>query len=595
MYTDQYLDDYRLELENRIKNIVWTICGDYSLEIRPDVDNFLKSRDIALYEGIKQGGLARYFDRDALSLYLVKKLYCHAGEKSLMSIAQICIDQAVGWKLDREREGVRYIRRNAYEQTLDQDFKSFVSSQLGLFRAAALRRELDGAYTGTAKMEEWLSLLDPLKESCDTELLIWTIDQLYNRIVEPEFEQEKKTLDQVLAVTLEELTEFSWKDFLDEEAMETSLELVLDKITEEMAGLNLADPEVTQNEEDKEKEKTPPARTIVVDQKALDRMYTFVERNFGRTYLNPNEEKRLNHQLCRGIHAGCSVYFTDGILRNPVLYNSQYEIFRKQESKNRKEFKAQYRVVKNNIHILSTMLKKALILRDEEDWIHADHGQIRPAQLWKIGRTQEPKLFDKVIRNDARDFVVDILIDASGSQRVRQTQVVLQAYILSETLSELKIPFRVMSFCTFWDYTVMQRFREYEDDRSENQNLFGFMTSSNNRDGLAIRAAASGLLQRDENHKVMIILSDGKPNDVLVKRTETTRTLPYEGREAVIDTGTEVRRLRQMGVSVLGVFVGNESELSAERRIFGKDFAYIRSIDTFSNVVGRYLLKQIEE
>lgn len=173
--------------------------------------------------------------------------------------------------------------------------------------------------------------------------------------------------------------------------------------------------------------------------------------------------------------------------------------------------------------------------------------------------------------------------------------MVLQAYILSEALSELGIPFRVMSFCTFWDYTVLQRFREYDDDRAANQNLFGFMTSSNNRDGLAIRAAANALLQRDENHKVMIILSDGKPNDVLVRRTDSSRSLPYEGRDAVIDTGTEVRRLRQMGVSVLGVFVGNESELAAERRIFGKDFAYIRSIDTFSNVVGRYLLKQIEE
>ena len=47
--------------------------------------------------------------------------------------------------------------------------------------------------------------------------------------------------------------------------------------------------------------------------------------------------------------------------------------------------------------------------------------------------------------------------------------------------------------------------------------------------------------------------------------------------------------------AVLGVFVGEETELAAERKIFGKDFAYIRTIKNFSNVVGRYLLKQIEE
>ncbi len=593
MYTEQYLDENRLELENRIKNMVWTVCGDYSQDIRPNAELFLQSREEALYEGIKQGGLAKYFDREALSLYLVKKIYCHAKESALLAAAQLCIDQAVGRKLEREREGVRSIRRKAYERILERDFSSMTASPLGQFRAAAIRRELEGSYRGTARVEQWLSYLDPLQETEDTDLLIRTIDQLYNRIEEPEFETKKGTLEQVLAVTPEELTEFSWKDLLEEDALEDSLTLMLDRITEEMTRLQ---PEEAEREEkSEEKKESLPARKVVVDQKALEKMRTFVQRNFGDTYLNPSEEKMLNYQLCRGIHSGCSLYFTEGILKNPVLHNSQYELFRKQESKNRKEYQAQFRVVKNNIRILSAMLKKALVLREEEDIVPGYAGQIRPAELWKIGRVRDPKLFERVIRNDAREFAVDILIDASGSQRVRQTQVVLQAFILSETLSELNIPFRVMSFCTFWDYTVLQRFRDYEEGPEANQNLFGFMTSSNNRDGLAVRAAAGGLLERAENHKVMIILSDGKPNDVLIRRTETAGTLPYEGKAAVADTASEVRRLRRMGVSVLGVFVGNEAELSAERRIFGKDFAYIRSIDTFANVVGRYLLKQIEE
>ena len=48
-------------------------------------------------------------------------------------------------------------------------------------------------------------------------------------------------------------------------------------------------------------------------------------------------------------------------------------------------------------------------------------------------------------------------------------------------------------------------------------------------------------------------------------------------------------------MAVLGVFVGDETELQAEKKIFGKDFAYIRSIRGFSNTVGRYLLMQIED
>ena len=255
----------------------------------------------------------------------------------------------------------------------------------------------------------------------------------------------------------------------------------------------------------------------------------------------------------------------------------------------------QHRVVKRSIQVLTGMLKKAFVLRDEEQEIRADHGTVIPAELWKVGRSDDARLFRKRIRNDAMDFVVDVLIDASGSQRSRQSQVALQAYIISEALSNLEIPFRVMSFCTFWDYTILHRFRKYEDDRSANGNIFEYITSSNNRDGLAVKAVGFDLLQRDEANKVLIVLSDGKPYDVLVNRPGARNPEPYRGRPAILDTGMEVRRLRQNGVAVLGVFVGEESELDAERRIFGKDFAYIRSIGSFSNMVGRYLLKQIEE
>ena len=47
-------------------------------------------------------------------------------------------------------------------------------------------------------------------------------------------------------------------------------------------------------------------------------------------------------------------------------------------------------------------------------------------------------------------------------------------------------------------------------------------------------------------------------------------------------------------MSVLGVFTGEEKDLATEKKIFGKDFAYIREITNFSKIVGRYLTKQLE-
>ena len=59
------------------------------------------------------------------------------------------------------------------------------------------------------------------------------------------------------------------------------------------------------------------------------------------------------------------------------------------------------------------------------------------------------------------------------------------------------------------------------------------------------------------------------------------------------DTATEVRKLRNKRIAVLGVFAGEEEDLQAEKKIFGKDFAYIRDISNFANVVGRYLKRQL--
>ena len=177
----------------------------------------------------------------------------------------------------------------------------------------------------------------------------------------------------------------------------------------------------------------------------------------------------------------------------------------------------------------------------------------------------------------------------------RQGEVALQAYIISESLSNAGLPHRVMSYCTFWDYTILHRFREYDDPRSANENIFNYVTSSNNRDGLAIRAAGYGLLMREEEKKILIILSDGRPYDVVVNRPNARNPQPYHGKYAITDTAAQIRKLRSQGVSVLGVFAGEEKDLATEKKIFGKDFAYIRNITGFSKIVGRYLTKQLED
>ena len=66
--------DNRLETENRIRNLVWTVSGDYTLNVRPDVERFRREKYCVLYDCIRQGAFAAWFDQEAYQLYLVKKI-----------------------------------------------------------------------------------------------------------------------------------------------------------------------------------------------------------------------------------------------------------------------------------------------------------------------------------------------------------------------------------------------------------------------------------------------------------------------------------------------------------------------------------------
>ena len=661
------LQDYQLELENRIRNLLWTISGDYTQQMKLDVSLFLRSKDIALYDGIKQGALAKFFDKDFLGMYLVKKIFMGADEAALTFVSQLCIEEAIGERICEQRPGIWEMQRKACEDILDQEYETMPSAadKLGYLRVNLLRRRIDrgentslkkknpqadsrseeksadsvenanvsngiivgnvdasnGIITGNADalngiiaenadasneiitkttknkqkdrkykgIYHYIDLISNAAETADTMSLIRIIDTVYNEVADPDFSQ-KATLEQVLAVTMEDLTEFDWHDYLSEEMYEDALESYMEQLTSNVAGMENADVTREMEEERKSKQKI-----TVLPPEALEKAHTYVELNFGKTYLSELEEKRMNQLMCRDIHSDCSLYFTEGILKSPVKRNYQYEYAKRLKNKNIWLYHDKHRIVKRNISLLTEMLKKSLVIKSENQEILSDRGMIVPSRLWRLGRSSDAQVFKRELKGDSSDFVVDVLIDASGSQMSRQGEVALQAYIISEALSNAELPHRVMSYCTFWDYTILHRFREYDDPRSANENIFNYVTSSNNRDGLAIRAAGYGLLNREEEKKILIILSDGRPYDVIVNRPNAKNPAPYHGKYAITDTAAQIRKLRSQGVSVLGVFAGEEKDLATEKKIFGKDFAYIRNITGFSKIVGRYLTKQLED
>lgn len=585
-------EDLQYEAENRIRNLMWTVSGDYALDTKPDMASWSRSKYISMYDAVKQGAFARFFDRNALGMYLVKKVYYGAAEEPLTELAQLCVDAASFRKVAAERPGVPELRRKAFEDLLDHSFHRMSASLPGRLKIALIRGYLRGDWSSEKQLAEPVRMITALEDTRDTMDIIRVTDALYNTLIDRTFVKKHGDLEHVLAVTAEDLKEFDWGDFLAEDIDEEALEQYLKKLNAQVVSLN----EETDEQQAEEEQSQGRRRVTVITPEAAAKMHTYIELNYGRSYLSDLEQKRRDHRLCRGAHADCSLYYTDGILENPVLVNAQYVNAKRHSDKNKVAFRNSKYMLLRNIEQLTDALRRSLNRRSEPESSVAWAGEIIPRSLWKVGRMEDPgRLFLKTIKRNNSDFVVDILMDASGSQRDRQSQVALQAYIISEALCNNHVPHRITSFCSFWDYTILQRFREYDAPREDNLKLMNYVTSSNNRDGLAIRAAGDALLQRPEEGKILIVLSDGRPNDIIVNRPNSRNPRPYYGEYAVRDTAFEVRKLRSSGVCVLGVFTGKEKDLMAEKKIFGKDFAYIRNIEGFSKVVGRYLRRLLED
>ena len=96
-------------------------------------------------------------------------------------------------------------------------------------------------------------------------------------------------------------------------------------------------------------------------------------------------------------------------------------------------------------------------------------------------------------------------------------------------------------------------------------------------------------------HKILIVLSDAKPNDVVrMRQKDSGEYVNYEARQGIRDTAFEVRGARADGISVICVFTGDDEDVPSAKLIYGRDFARIQSLDKLADTVGKLLQNQIK-
>lgn len=315
---------------------------------------------------------------------------------------------------------------------------------------------------------------------------------------------------------------------------------------------------------------------------------------FGDPLYPQAEIDKIEQKISLGIHHHKKIYITAGKFSD---LGSDYQVrfLEEQRHFNLEYYELHYRACRRHIQNLRALIMQALLPDREDDNHRQVYGRLKAGQAWQAVILNEYKIFEHMQKNEGGDLLVEILLDGSGSQSERQAQVAMQGYIIAQALSLCQIPCRVSAYATFLDYTIFRLYKDYDQTGQKNKNIFDYYGTGMNRDGFALRAVRTLLGQRPEANKILIVLSDGKPNDVRVFKKDAAKPKQkdYSGQVAVADTAMEVRKLRLEGISVLGVFNGLEVDLAAQQKIYGHDFAYIKNISQFSKIVGTYLKKEL--
>jgi hypothetical protein len=325
------------------------------------------------------------------------------------------------------------------------------------------------------------------------------------------------------------------------------------------------------------------------DLKSLKSYYT---RTCGGCLWSKEKWEQIERAVCKDVHAGTGLLY----LKQPIVFDNRCDY------NDRKAIIAREGLQGKALQ-LAKKLQEDMRNAMDEDAYSADNGNVVANKVYRATKVNDNHVFSKKTFNDVGGYVVDLLIDASGSQDSRAESIRRQAFIIARACSIAKIPCRVTSYN--WEGLIdfKWQYRDFDDKMSEDTEVFRYSPNHANRDGLSLLVSAYELMERPEENKIMIVLSDGCPagsaqdivNDLGGMNNYGSYEYTYNGRSTsgVLDTAQTVRNIRSKGIALMGIYVGYEVHLPQEKIMYGNDFAYVTTMDTFVPKVVEYLHKQI--
>ena len=252
-----------------------------------------------------------------------------------------------------------------------------------------------------------------------------------------------------------------------------------------------------------------------------------------------------------------------------------------------------YNTIMEELRPVSRRLQKQMLdaLRDLKDGYVQRHKQFGRTIIPSDAYRPDQRFFaNKKLPQDLPDMALSVLVDHSGSMGGNRIESAMKAsLLLHDFCTGLNIPIAVaghnaergvcVNYYIYADYEQISNKDRYRAARMAAA-LTKMRANNCNRDGAALTISAKLLEKRQEEVRLLIIISDGRPNDE-----------GYGGEEAAKDIQNIVKQCKQRGIEVLACAIGDDKENIAA--IYGDSFIDITDLSKLPKTLVDIVKKRI--
>ena len=343
-------------------------------------------------------------------------------------------------------------------------------------------------------------------------------------------------------------------------------------------------------------------------------------RTYGRQILSKEKNEQLEEKAGVGMNTGGVIHYCESILKQELKDGEQLSWYGRGAKERKNKLMLEIRTLDSRAHVLADSIRTSMSLLETVVETDTANGKLTPNRVWKALHCNNPHVFRQKEEAEVGGFIVDLVVDASGSNSCRATAVGKSIYIIAKAFDIIGIPCRVTTFRTDGGFSILERLRDYYDPTTETTQCLSYAPDGANRDGHAYRAVYETSDKDPSLNHIMICVSDGQPSDTsgyisrsggqghyrnyhdengaMHQSVIGSKNL-WNGMDGTDDVAQTVRDIRSKGVALMGVFISDgdahQTSITCEKLCFGNEFAHISNIKNLETIIAKYLKSQIEK